>query len=65
MERTTALLYLPVEEDAVEGLAEIHGVVYNKMVVHNGHRTAEFTLSAGGYDFNIENNGKLAVAYKP
>lgn len=58
---TTAVLYLPVSEEAMNGFENISGVRFIKMAEHNGIQTAQIQLYAGGYDFKIE-NGKLIAS---
>jgi hypothetical protein len=59
---TTATLYLPVEQSALAGFANIAGVTYAGMEKHNNTDTAKFDLLSGGYVFEVL-NGKLSVSH--
>lgn len=59
---TTATLYLPVDESAIDGFETIQGVSGVEMAEHNGQMTVRMELASGGYDFKVT-DGKLAVSY--
>lgn len=50
---TTATLYLPVEQTAVDRFRNIDGVTFAGMTQHNGQECAKFSLQAGGYEFRL------------
>ncbi|MEI3220230.1 MAG: alpha-L-rhamnosidase C-terminal domain-containing protein [Lachnoclostridium sp.] len=57
---TTAVLYLPVKESALDGFEALTGMSYEGMEEHNGLETAKFVLESGGYDFTVK-DGKLTA----
>jgi len=57
---TTATLYLPIEDIALDQVPSAAGVTFKGMTEHNGQKTAEFTLESGSYDFKA-GDGKLTV----
>ena len=59
---TTATLYLPVDESAVEGFEAEEGVSGVEAAEHNGQMTVKLELESGGYDFTVQ-DGRLTVAY--
>ncbi|MCU6687080.1 family 78 glycoside hydrolase catalytic domain [Dorea acetigenes] len=59
---TTAVLYLPVKENALDGFEALTGMSYEGMEEHNGLETAKFVLESGGYDFSVK-DGKLTAVY--
>lgn len=60
---TTATVYLPVEESAVNGFTNIEGIQYEGMEVRNGIQTAKFKALSGNYQMNIQ-NGRLTASAK-
>ena len=59
---TTATLYLPADESAIEGFEAIEGVSGAEAAEHNGQMTVKLELESGGYDFTVQ-DGRLTVAY--
>ncbi len=59
---TSAVLYLPVDENALKGFEAIEGITYEGMEEHNGMKTAKFLVESGGYEFAVK-DGKLTVDY--
>lgn len=59
---TTATLYLPVDESAIEGFEAVEGVSGVEAAEHNGQMTVKLELESGGYDFTVQ-DGRLTVAY--
>ena len=59
---TTATLYLPVDESAIEGFEAVEGVSGVEAAEHNGQMTVKLELESGGYDFTVQ-DGRLIVAY--
>ncbi len=59
---TTAVLYLPVDGNAIQGFKPVKGVSEAKMSAHNGRDTVEIALESGGYEFTVQ-DGKLEVSH--
>lgn len=57
---TTATLYLPVESEITE-FEDVPGVTFVGMAERNGVEVAEFELSAGGYEFEIDGSEVTAT----
>ncbi|MDL2278225.1 glycoside hydrolase family 78 protein [Parabacteroides sp. OttesenSCG-928-G07] len=60
---TTATVYLPIEESAVNGFTNSQGVVFEGMDSRNKVKVARFKAEAGSYRMSIE-NGTWKVAVK-
>jgi alpha-L-rhamnosidase len=60
---TTATLYLPIEESAVNGFTNSQGVVFEGMDSRNKVKVARFKAEAGSYRMTIE-NGTWKAAIK-
>lgn len=58
---TSATLYLPVDESAVENFVGLPTVTYLGMEEHNGINTAKFDVLPGGYDFAVV-DGTLGIS---
>ncbi|MEE6294406.1 family 78 glycoside hydrolase catalytic domain [Georgenia wangjunii] len=50
---TTATLYLPTQAEVTE-FDDVPGVSFEGMTERNGLTTAQFTVRAGGYDFEVD-----------
>lgn len=50
---TTALLYLPITEEAADAFRDMDGISYEGMTERNGLTAAVFELSSGSYNFEV------------
>jgi alpha-L-rhamnosidase len=57
---TTATLYLPIDEDAVQTYGEVDGAVHEGNCTRLGHSVAQYILPAGTWEFTI-GEGRIDV----
>lgn len=57
---TTATLYLPIDEDAVQTYGEVDGAVHEGNCTRLGHSVAQYFLPAGTWEFTI-GEGRIGI----